>query len=318
MRLPQDFDLQSLRTFVLTVELGGMTSAAQQLRITQSAVSQTIARLEAGIGAALLDRSQRPLALTPAGKALYDRAQTLLAQARSLYDEVRAGAGQPIDEVTIGMSETLATQLTAPLLAAHGRRVRRWRIRSGISAKQNTEFLARRIDMLVTGNNMLEKEVGLDHRFIVSDPFLVIFPASYTGPSDPAEAARHLPFVRYALDTGMGQRIERHMTRMKLMPPHAIEIDLTHQQLTTVALGMGWSITSLLCLAAQPGLLPHLRVVPLERGRFSRRIEVVARAGEFGELSAMTASLAQQVLREDTFPALVEALPWVEPLIGWE
>ena len=61
MRLPPEFDLHALEVFVLTVDLGGMTMSAQQLRVTQSAVSQTITRLEQGIGAPLFDRSLRPL-----------------------------------------------------------------------------------------------------------------------------------------------------------------------------------------------------------------------------------------------------------------
>ena len=92
MRLPPEFDLHALEVFVLTVELGGMTASAQQLRITQSAVSQTITRLEQGIGTALFDRSLRPLGVTPAGRALYERARTLLSTARRVVDVVRAGA----------------------------------------------------------------------------------------------------------------------------------------------------------------------------------------------------------------------------------
>ena len=101
MRLPAEFDLHGLEVFVLTVELGGMTACAQQLRITQSAVSQTITRLEQGIGAPLFDRSLRPLGLTPSGRALHERARKLLAKARTAYDEVREGAQQPIDQLTV-------------------------------------------------------------------------------------------------------------------------------------------------------------------------------------------------------------------------
>ena len=72
MLLPSEFDFHALEVFVLTVELGGMTASAQQMRITQSAVSQTIARLEQGIGTMLFDRTLRPLGLTPAGRALYE------------------------------------------------------------------------------------------------------------------------------------------------------------------------------------------------------------------------------------------------------
>lgn len=318
MRLPTEFDFHSLEVFILTVDLGGMTQCAQQLQITQSAVSQTIARLEAGMGTSLFDRSLRPIGLTPTGRALYVRSVQLLQTARKIYDEVRDGAEQPIDSITIGMSESLATQLTAPLLKRYGSRANRWRIRSGISIKQHSEFLARRFDMLITGSNMLERVGGLEHRLVVEDPFFLIFPADYSGPVDPYQIGGALPFVRYALDCGMGQRVEQQLTRMKLRLPNTIEVDITHQQLTTVALGMGWSITSLLCLAAQTSLLDKMQVLPMQKGRFSRRIEVVSRIGELGDLPDRTVEVAQDVLRTETFPQLFERLPWLEQLEIWK
>jgi len=316
MRLPAEFDLHGLEVFVLTVELGGMTACAQQLRITQSAVSQTITRLEQGIGAPLFDRSLRPLGLTPAGRALHERARKLLAGARTAYDEVREGAQQPIDQLTVGMSESLANLLTAPLLRRHGMRVGSWRVRSGISLKQQQEFLSRRCDMLVTGSNTLEKHPGIEHHDVIDDPFVMIFPADHAGSVEPADVAERLPFVRYSLDTGMGQRIESQLTRMKLRLPNVIEVEIIHQQLTTVGLGIGWSITSLLCLAALPQLMPQLRVEPLPRGRFARRIQVVARMGELGDLPAQTAALARETLLDQVLPPLITTLPWAGPLLG--
>lgn len=317
MRLPPEFDLHALEVFVLTVDLGGMTMSAQQLRVTQSAVSQTITRLEQGVGAPLFDRSLRPLGLTPAGRALYERAKRLLASARTMFDEVREGAEQPIDQITIGMSESLATLLTAPLLQRHGLRVDRWRIRSGISLNQQSDFLARRCDLLITGSNTLEKHPGIEHHHVMDDPFVMVFPRDFDGPTDPALASEQLPFVRYSLDTGMGERIESQLTRMKLRLANVIEVDSIHQQLTTVALGIGWSITSLLCLAALPNLLPQLTLLPLPRGRFSRRIQVVSRIGELSDLAPLTAELADDVLRNRVVPPLIVQLPWVELLIRW-
>ena len=83
MKLPPEFDLHALEVFVMTVELGGMSQCATHLQVTQSAVSQTIARLEAGIGAPLFDRTMRPMGLTASGKALMARGQALIAQARA-------------------------------------------------------------------------------------------------------------------------------------------------------------------------------------------------------------------------------------------
>jgi len=318
LRLPPEFDLHALEVFVLTVELGGMTASAQQLRVTQSAVSQTITRLESGMGTPLFDRALRPLGLTPAGRALYQRAKRLLATARTMYDEVREGAQQPIDQIIIGMSESLATLLTAPLLRRHGNRVGRWSIRAGISLNQQQDFLQRRYDMLVTGSNTLEKHEGVEHHRVMDDPFLMVFPASYEGSTDPGEIKDRLPFVRYSLDTGMGQRIESQLARMKLRLPNVIEVEIINQQLTAVAMGIGWSITSLLCLAALPGLLPQLRVEPLPRGRFSRSIDVVARSDELADLAEQTALLARESLEHDALPPLLAAYPWAGSMLGWD
>ncbi len=316
MRLPAEFDLHAIEVFLLTVEHGSMTQCAAHLNLTQSAVSQTIAKLEHSLGAPLFDRRLRPLALTATGKALFERGQILLASAKNVYDQSREGAGLPMDSVTIGMSESLAIQLTAPLLQTLGGRVGRWKIRSGISAKQHDDFLARRYDMLVTGTNMLEKIAGIDHHSVVDDPFVLVFPRDYGGPVDLSGDIPSLPFIRYSLDSGMGQRIERQIVRMKLNLANVIEIDVTHQQLTAVAEGLGWSITSLLCLAAQMPLLGELRVEPLTRGAFSRRVQVVARSGELGHLPIDTAQLAQKILAERTFPPLVDALPWLGPVLA--
>ncbi|MBU6206704.1 MAG: LysR family transcriptional regulator [Alphaproteobacteria bacterium] len=317
MRIPAEFDLHAIEVFLLTVELGGMTQSAQHMQITQSAVSQIIARLEACVGAPLFDRSLRPLGLTIAGKMLYERGQSLLADTKRLYDDVRSGEDLPLNVVTIGMSESLAVPLTAPLIAHTNAQVRQWKIRSGISAKQHDDFLARRFDILVTGSNMLEQMPGIDHHSVVDDPFVLVFPRDWSGSIEPDEVSKTLPFIRYALDTGMGQRIERQLVRLRLHLPQRIEVDITHQQLMTVARGLGWSITSLLCLAAQSHMLPDLRIEPMVHGTFKRRVQVLARAGEFGRLPEEIAVLGRCVLRDTTFPPLIDELPWLESQIGW-
>jgi len=301
----------------LTVELGGMSQCAAHLQVTQSAVSQTIARLEGGIGAPLFDRSLRPLGLTATGKALYERGRRLAAQAKLTYHDVRAGAALPMASVTVAMSESLATQLTAPLFAALTGRAEHWHIRSGISQQQHAAFLARDIDMLVTGSSSVEHQDGFERHSVVEESFLLLLPGSYGERVDLVAPLPGLPFVRYSRLSGMGQQIERQIVRLKLGLANAIEVDSTAQQLGLVAAGLGWSITTPLCLASQPHLLDPLRVEPMPRARFSRSIQVIARAGELGDLPAATAALARDVLREATFPPLIERYPWLVSELRW-
>jgi DNA-binding transcriptional LysR family regulator len=77
--MPRHLDLTALRSFVVAAELGGVTKAAAQLNLTQSAVSMQIKRLEEGLGQALLDRAGRGAALTPQGEQLLTYARRLLA-----------------------------------------------------------------------------------------------------------------------------------------------------------------------------------------------------------------------------------------------
>lgn len=69
-----------LEVFVRVVELGGFSAAARALRMSPSAVSKLISRLEVRLGARLVQRSTRRLQLTPEGRAFYERGTGILAE----------------------------------------------------------------------------------------------------------------------------------------------------------------------------------------------------------------------------------------------
>ncbi|WP_430441713.1 LysR family transcriptional regulator [Shinella sp.] len=104
-----------MEIFARVVELGGFSPAARAAGMTPSAVSKLIARLEARLGARLLNRSTRQLQVTPEGCTFYERAKRILAD---LEDAERAaGLGeQPVGRVRINTSASYATHVLAPLL----------------------------------------------------------------------------------------------------------------------------------------------------------------------------------------------------------
>ena len=95
-------DVQRLRAFALVLDLGSISAAADVLGYTQSAVSQQLAALEREAGAALVDRSQRPLRSTRAGAVLRPHVERTLA--------ALGGAEAALEEVR---GETLRLRLTA-------------------------------------------------------------------------------------------------------------------------------------------------------------------------------------------------------------
>ncbi len=114
-------DLNEIETFLAVVRERTFSRAAEKLFRTQSAVSQTIRKLENDIGEPLFDRSSRGGALTDAGQVLKEYAEKLL----NLRDDAQ-GALKELREVQRGKLVIAANELTAlyllPLLA--GFRVR--------------------------------------------------------------------------------------------------------------------------------------------------------------------------------------------------
>jgi DNA-binding transcriptional LysR family regulator len=87
-------DVQRLRAFALVLELGSISAAATVLGYTQSAVSQQLAALEREVGAALVDRSQRPLRATRVGASLRPHVARVLAAlggAEAAVEDLRGG-----------------------------------------------------------------------------------------------------------------------------------------------------------------------------------------------------------------------------------
>jgi DNA-binding transcriptional LysR family regulator len=81
-----------LEVFTRVVELGGFSAAARAFRMTPSAVSKLVGRLEARLGARLVNRSTRKLQLTPEGTAFYERGVRILADIDAAEREAAAGA----------------------------------------------------------------------------------------------------------------------------------------------------------------------------------------------------------------------------------
>jgi DNA-binding transcriptional LysR family regulator len=80
-----------MEVFVRAVELGGFSLAARALRMTPSAISKLVARLERRLGARLINRSTRKL-LTSEGQAFLERAHRVLADLDEAERAVTAGA----------------------------------------------------------------------------------------------------------------------------------------------------------------------------------------------------------------------------------
>src|ERR1700738_3326407 len=91
--------------------------AAEELLLTQPAVTQQIKALEDEFGVPLFDRSGGRIALSPAGQALLPYAEQLKALSDEAYTRVTDAAGRAAGNLAIGASQTIGRYLLPNLIA---------------------------------------------------------------------------------------------------------------------------------------------------------------------------------------------------------
>lgn len=105
----------SLQCFVTAVETENVTKAAEQLCLTQSAVSRQIKQLEEQLGQALFERVRQRLRITDAGQRFYQHIAPVLQLLQQATEEVRHF--RPGQQLVLGIEPALAGHWLLPALS---------------------------------------------------------------------------------------------------------------------------------------------------------------------------------------------------------
>lgn len=105
--------IQNLLAFVRTVETGRLCLAAQALKVTESAVSHQIARLERQLGSRLLDRDRSGIALTPDGRRLFNIVAPAIQDLQNAAASITPGGRE---RIAVTMPQSFAALWFVPRL----------------------------------------------------------------------------------------------------------------------------------------------------------------------------------------------------------
>lgn len=122
-------DFAGMQAFVSVAELGGFGKAAQQLNITQTALTRRIQKLEAYLGLRLLERTTRSVALTVVGAQFLPKARAIVAETSSAVAGLKEMARTSSGSFTLACMSTMSSRLLPLLIRTYadahpGNRVR--------------------------------------------------------------------------------------------------------------------------------------------------------------------------------------------------
>ena len=115
--------LSAMRTFVRVVKSSSFTAVAAELSATQSAISKQVAALEKKLGAKLLVRTTRSLALSEEGARYFEQARRRVAEVAEAESDLRQGEAQLSGwmrvTASVGFGRLKLMPLVKSFMAAH-------------------------------------------------------------------------------------------------------------------------------------------------------------------------------------------------------
>ncbi len=251
-------DTRQLAVLVAVVDRSSFSVAADQLGVTQPAVSLAIQALEKRLGARLLDRSGRTVRPTEAGRTAYRHAQRVLAaegdMLRALDDEDGAVGGPLVVGASSGPGERLLPVLLGAFRAEHPEVQVSLRVDDSGSI---VELVAdRQVELGVVGAERPQRSLLFEP--FLRDEILLCLPPGHpaAGRTLSLEELRALPLVVQQEGSGVRAFVERELRLLGVRPRDLnvlAELGLTESTKAAVEGGLGACFASAVSVERELG-----------------------------------------------------------------
>jgi DNA-binding transcriptional LysR family regulator len=297
-----DMELRHLRYFATVAELGSISRAAEKLFIAQPPLSAQIRQLEEEVGAPLLRRLPRGVALTPAGALFLEDARAILARSQQAMARARERHTDQHQVVRVGLMPSTTLSLLPRLVADTAQVAPEVRLESREISPSSRQLQALRngdIDLgfVRPGLETLPPETLL----AIDDPYCLVVPVGHTlaqqrEPLHLGDAAheRFVGFSRYHQSDYFDQTAA-------LCAEAGFRPDTRHEAgqfagvVAMVACGLGVAIVPASCALDHP---PGVAVRHLTGSRYRSRLVLIGspQAQDAGAVHAV-AAVAQAALQ---------------------
>jgi DNA-binding transcriptional LysR family regulator len=185
---------------------------------------------------------------------------------------------------------------------------------SGLTPSLTEQLQGRELDFVICTDPALS-DPRIAQQLLFSESWVAVFPRDHpvrppAAASELAALAGDLSLIRYSQRSVIGQQIERYLRHIGVQAPHQYAFDATDPLLSLVASGLGWAVSTPLCLWQSRQYLEDVTVVPLPPARLGQRdFFLLSRENEWAGLDGDIARIARDVIRLDTAPAIRRAMP---------
>jgi DNA-binding transcriptional LysR family regulator len=295
---------RDIRAFLAVADTLSFSQAAQQMHLSQSALSTLIGRLEDAFGTRLFERTTRAVALTAAGEVLASQADQLLADIDRTVAAVRDVTALRRGRVALAAMPSLAARIVPRLFRTFSEKYPDVKLSLADTLSEPAFELVRdsRVDFAITAAN--PAYIDLDYLPLTTDSYVLLVarthPLGRSGASVRLTETLAYPHISMSRHTSVRQYVEAAALQREIGFHPAFEVDHLATLGAMVAEGLG--VAALPSLAADVINVDGLARRPLIDPVIRRPIGIVKRRE--GSLSlaaeAMLTLLQEQVGREQT------------------
>lgn len=238
-----------LRVFRAVAQHLNFSRAAEELLLTQPAVTQQIKALEEELGSALFDRSGGKISLTPGGKALLPYVEQIRSLGDEAMDAIARANGQEAGQLTIGASQTIAQYLLPGFIAQYLQVQPRVHvaIRSGNTDAMLEALVAKEIQIaLIEGP---EQRQGIRVEPFMEDQMVLVVPTTHRWAKQKirVDDLKNEPLLFREFGSGSRRIVESALTEKGIRKRDlsiVMELDSTEGLLRAVEAGLGVTFVS--------------------------------------------------------------------------
>ena len=301
-----------LNIFIKAAQLRSFSEAARRLGLTQSAVSQAVARLERELRITLIDRSGRPPQLTDAGRQVLALSQDVVSASQHFLRAVESVQTGQIRTLRFGITESAASYASSELEAALIPLVENFDAQWGLIAKTLKDFHDGKLDVAVA------PDIPVDDRLLaerlVTECYLIVHPRTDSIDADllPLSALRAhltLPFISNRRESLDWRRAQAMLRILGISVHRRVVVESTQSVTNAVTRGLGWTIlppTSLWCVREQ---LENITVHSTGEARIEKTLWAAARTTSYLPIVERISALYREMLERRWLPELTSRKP---------